>query len=490
MFFDEEEILNGVLNQFAALCRYPHPSGGEGPLADYVEGWLRERGWTPVRDEWNNILADIPATAGREGAPLTILQGHLDMVCAVRPDSGYDPAVSPVTPMVERGMLRSDGRSSLGADNGLGNAAVMWLMERGVPHGPVRLLFTTGEEVGLQGAKKVDPAWLSGARCLINTDGFSLGKAVISSAGGLRETFTRPLEYAPRWKACLFAVEIHGFPGGHSGYDIHRDRPNPIGLTAQWLAALRERVDYELLGLSGGHAENAIPMDCTALLAVDEGDIPALEAMGEELVWSVYAPEGSIRLERRTDGADRAWTRACRDAVVDALARLYDGVFSWRDMETDQVSASANLGVVRETEGALGVKCFIRFTTPEDETALRQQHEDAAHQGGFACTCDRYPAWEEGGDDFLIAALAHAWWDISGEMMEFTAVHVGLEPAVLGTKNPDMLKVCTGPTIYDPHSLDERAPLDKLPDYVQLLAGALNWLSVENDPCTLDAQSV
>lgn len=477
MKLDDEKILNGVLDQFAVMCRYPHPSGGEGPLADYVENLLRQRGLSPMRDEWNNIMADVPATPGREGAPLTILQGHLDMVCAVKPGSGYDPATSPVVPVVERGMLRSDGNSSLGADNNLGNAVVLWLMGQDIPHGPVRLLFTTGEEVGLQGAKKVDPDWLAGARCLINTDGFSLGKAVVSSAGGLREHFSRPIAYVPREKACLFALEITGFPGGHSGYDIHRDRPNPIGLTAQWLQALRERVDFELLALSGGHAENAIPMDCTALLAVNEADIPALNEMGEELTWSVYVPDGSIRLSRREDGPEMAWTQSCRDAVVEALADFYDGVFSWRDFETDQVSASANLGVVKEEEGTLCVNCFIRFTSEEDELALTNQHREAAQRGGFESEYDRYPAWEESGDDFLISVVAHAWWDMSREMIEFSAVHVGLEPAVLGAKNPDMLMISTGPTIYDPHSLDERAPLNKLPDYAHLLAGTLNWLS-------------
>lgn len=106
------------------------------------------------------------------------------MVCAVKAGSGYDPAKSPVTPVVENGILCSDGASSLGADNNLGNAAVLWLLGQNTPHGPVRLLFTVAEEVGLQGAGKVDPAWLTG-RYLINTDGFTLGKAVISSAGGL-----------------------------------------------------------------------------------------------------------------------------------------------------------------------------------------------------------------------------------------------------------------------------------------------------------------
>lgn len=477
MNFEDEVILSGVVEQFAQLCRYPHPSGGEGPLADYVEKLLREMGLTPLRDEWNNLMADVPATAGRESAPLVILQGHLDMVCAVKPGSGYDPVTSPVNLVVDRGMLRSDGNSSLGADNNLGNAAVLWLMGQKVPHGPVRLLFTTSEEVGLQGAKHMDPAWLAGAKYLINTDGFTLGKAVISSAGGLREHFSRTIVSAPRKKQAVFAVELVGFPGGHSGYDIHRDRPNPIGLTAQWLQALDKQVDYELLSLSGGHAENAIPMNCSALLAVDEGDIPALEEMGEELKWSVYVPDGSITLTRVEDGPAFAWTKQCRDEVTGALAGFYDGVFTWRDFETDQVSTSANLGRVWEHDGALYVNCFIRFTKPEDEQEMRRQHRETAEKGGFHCEYNRYPAWEESSDDFLIANLAHAWWDITHEMMELSAVHVGLEPAVLGAKNPDMLMVSTGPNIYDPHSVDERAPLEGLAEYTLLLAGVLDKLS-------------
>ena len=480
MRLSDEAILNGVLDQFAEMCQYPHPSYGEGPLADYVEELLIQRGLSPVRDAWNNIMVDLPSTPGREDVPLTILQGHLDMVCAVKPGSGYDPATSPVEPVVMCGMLRSDGNSSLGADNNLGNAVVLWLMEQNIPHGPVRLLFTTAEEVGLQGAKNVDPVWLSGAKYLINTDGFSLGKAVIASAGGLREHFSRTIEYTPRTKTCVYALELSGFPGGHSGYDIHRDRPNPIGLAAQWLQALRSRAEYELLALSGGHAENAIPMDCTALLAINEDAVSALQEMWEELTWSVYVPDNGMRLTRLECDSDLAWTQKCRDEVLDALAGFYDGVFAWRDFENDQVSTSANLGVVKERDGQLFVDCFIRFLDPEEEQSLAQQHLETARRGGFQGKFDRYPAWEECDDDFLISALAHAWFDMTRDMIELTAVHVGLEPAVLGAKNPGMLMISTGPTIYDPHSLEERAPLRCLPDYARLIAGVLDKISNGN----------
>lgn len=244
---------------------------------------------------------------------------------------------------------------------------MLWLLGQNTPHGPVRLLFTVAEEVGLQGAGKVDPAWLTG-RYLINTDGFTLGKAVISSAGGLRETFTRPLETAPRQKSALFSLSLTGFPGGHSGYDIHRGRPNPIRLCANFLRKLDGLLNYELLSLSGGHAHNAIPMDCAALLAVDGGDVPALNRAAADFFRDIAVGRAELSQVDRT--ADRAWTADCRDRVLAALAGLRIGVFAWRDQEKAQVSASANLGRVEQTKDTVSVACFIRAARREDEEAL------------------------------------------------------------------------------------------------------------------------
>lgn len=474
---NDQTILDGVLEQFFSICRYPHPSWGEGPLADYVESLLRSRGLFPVRDGWNNLMADVPATPGRENAPRVIVQGHLDMVCAVKPGSGYDPAASPVTPVVQDGVLRSDGNSSLGADNNLGNAAVLWLLGQNIPHGPVRLLFTAAEEVGLQGAGKVDPTWLAGARYLINTDGFSLGKAIVSSAGGLRETFTRPLETVPRRKSAVFALRLTDFPGGHSGYDIHRGRPNPIRLAADFLRELGGQVEVELLSLNGGHAHNAIPMDCAALIAVDEGDMPVLERAAADFFREISG--GTVRLERAQRFPDRAWTPDCRDKVVEALRELTIGVYAWRDEEKKQVSASANLGRVEQTGDAVTVSCFIRCARRGDQAALEEQHTRTMERAGFSGRTDGYPGWPERAENPLADTLAAVWKELTGREMVIEAVHVGLEPSVLGAKNPALIMVNTGPDILDPHSLDERAPLAGLPDYVRLLVGTLDRLSQE-----------
>ena len=471
------DILDGVLSQFAELCRHPHPSYGEKPLADYVENLLRGWGLSPVRDAWDNIMADLPAAPGREGAPLTVIQGHLDMVCAVKPNSGYTPATSPVTPVVVDGVLRSDGNSSLGADNCLGNAVVLWLMEQDIPHGPVRLLFTTAEEVGLQGAKKVDPDWLAGASYLINTDGFVLGKAVVSSAGGLREKFSRPIETVTRKQQAAFQLELTGFPGGHSGYDIHRGRVNPIRAAAEFLRGLS--VEYELLDINGGHAENAIPMNCTVLLAVEQTDASALQEQTERLSREMAGPNGgAVKLERVENAPQTAWSIESRDAVLTALCRMFTGVYAWRDKDKEQVCASSNLGWVKQVDGQAVMSCFIRASQQEDEDAVAAQHRETAEQNGFSVVGrDSYPGWPERSGSKLIETLAAVWHGLTGRDMCIEAVHVGLEPSVLGAKNPAMLMVNTGPDILDPHSLDERAPLAGLADYARLLAGTLDALS-------------
>lgn len=471
----DQTILDGVLAQFSDLCRYPHPSWGEGPLADYVETLLRGRGLTPVRDRWNNLMVDVPATPGRESAPLVILQGHMDMVCAVKEGSGYDPATSPVIPVVENGVLRSNGDSSLGADNNLGNSAVLWLLGQNVPRGPLRLLLTVAEELGLQGAGKVDPAWLAGAKYLINTDGFTLGKAVISSAGGLRETFTRPLLTAPRRKSAVLSLSLSGFPGGHSGHDIHRGRSNPVRLAALFLRELGGRLDYELLSLSGGHAHNAIPMDCTALLAVDEADVPAVERAQADFFRDIS--DGTVQLSRAEQAPDPAWAPDCRDKVLEALSGLRIGVYAWRDEARQQVSASANLGRVRQSEDSIEISCFIRASLREDEEVLAGQHRQVTEHAGFSCQSNGYPGWPEREENPLADTLSAVWKDLTGREMIIEAVHVGLEPSVLGAKKPALIMVSTGPDILDPHSLDERAPLEGLPLYVRLLAGTLDELS-------------
>ena len=313
-----EAITRGIVHTFRILSRRPRPSRHEEAAGEELDAYLRGLGLSPVRDGAGNRMADVPPAPGRASAPRLILQGHLDMVCAVRPGSGWNPLADPVTVMEEGGFLRSDGRSSLGADNHLGNAAALWLLSTGaVNHGPLRLLFTTAEEVGLEGAKEVAPDWLARAEYLLNTDGFHLGRAVVGSASGRRETWAAPLDAGPAPALPAWRLTLSGGRGGHSGDDINRGRANPIKLLAAFLAGLP---GGRIASLSGGLTHNAIPAQAEAVVFCPaEPDLSPLRAA---LAGYRAADPGLTVACAPAERPERAWTPAFQAHVLAFLMGL------------------------------------------------------------------------------------------------------------------------------------------------------------------------
>lgn len=448
------DCIDGILEEFRGLSKAPHGSWNEEQESVYLVERLKAMGLSPVTDKLHNIMADVPATPGHENAPRVILQGHIDMVCAVKPGSGFDPARDSVSLVVEGGVLKTDGRSSLGADNNLGNAVVLWLLNQGLPHGPLRLLFTVAEEVGLRGAGAIDPAWLLGTKCLINTDGFHLGRMVVSSAGGRRETFARPLDTTPTIGRYAYALNLSGYPGGHSGDDIDKGHPNPIKLLVERLRGLG--LPYELAELSGGTGHNVIPTWAGAVIVTRE-PVEGLTVLNEVPM--------------------RVWTDGCKENSLSLLGGLYNGVYAWHKDFPGIVSASANLGAVDVREGQIEVCAFIRCTDPADEQALTERHLALAGETGFRSEANGYPSWQGSPDNELARLMSDLYCAHTGKEMEITAVHVGLEPSFFQEKAPDLIMVSTGPDIIGAHSVDERAPLASIPPYAQLLADTLEALA-------------
>ncbi|WP_297243210.1 M20/M25/M40 family metallo-hydrolase [uncultured Flavonifractor sp.] len=466
-----QAIRQGVEDTFRLLSRHPHPSHGEVLTCGDYAAFLREKlGGNPVEDHVHNLLCPLPATPGREGRPRLILQGHMDMVCAAAGD--FRPEADPVSIVAKDGFLRSDGRSSLGADNGLGNAAVLWLLSTGqVAHGPLTLLFTTAEEVGLAGAKEVDPAWLAGSDYLLNTDGFHLGRAIVGSASGRRETWSRPLELEPAPPLPAWRLTLSGGLGGHSGDDIHRGRGNPIKLLSGYLAGLP---GGRLAELSGGLTHNAIPAWAEAVVFAPEE--PDLTLLQNALELYRQADPGLTATCAPAEGPEEVWTATFQAHVLAFLNGLYHGVYTMDPAFPGVVGASANLGKAGATEGAFQVCSFLRSARREEEQELAHRHEALAAAHGFTGTVTGYPGWPGERNNPLAAVLDRVWRAQTGRGLDIGAVHVGLEPSVFQDKCPALVMASTGPDILDAHSVDERTPLDTLPDYVLLLAGTLEAL--------------
>lgn len=474
-----EAIIQGILSEFRGLNQFPHGSRNEKAQSDYFMQRLTSMGLSPLQDGAGNVMADVPATPGREGCPRLILQGHMDMVCSVRPGSGFDAQLDPPRLVVEDGVLRTDGTSSLGADNNLGNATVLWLLEQEIVHGPLRLLFTVREEIGLRGARQVDPAWLADAYGLLNTDGFHLGRAVVSSSGGRRATYIHPLLTLPPSGQEAFRLTITGGSGGHSGDDIHRGRMNAVQELAGFLTELGVETLYEMTDLSGGSAHNAIPAQAGVTLVFPRGRMEYLRDRTERLQTDLMRwygqSETNVRVELfPTPLPETVWSGVCVAHTCTLLTGLFNGVYAMHPAFQDVVGASANVGGVYSEAGTIRVRAFIRCAEKDLEERLFAQHDSAAEQTGFTpADITSYPSWPGHPDSRLVRTLCDVYHRETGREMEVTAVHVGLEPSVLGEKNPRMVMVSTGPEILDAHSVDERAPLEGLPTYAVILAGTL-----------------
>ena len=268
---------------FEALTRIARPSRHEEPAIEHVRAWAAAQGLEVVQDAGRNIVIRVPATADREGAPLVTLQGHLDMVCERDPASPNDPAEGRISLVRDGEWLKADG-TTLGADDGVAIAAMMALADdTTLPHGPLELLMTVAEEVGLEGANALDPALVTGS-ILVNLDSEEDGKLTVGCAGS---TDTWVYVDAPRAEpdegAVTLAVTVSGGLGGHSGMNITLGRSNAVKVLGRALRDAHGTVPFRLVTLAGGKSRNAIPRDASAVVSVAadrENELPDGSGVG------------------------------------------------------------------------------------------------------------------------------------------------------------------------------------------------------------------
>lgn len=473
--WNQEAVLQGVLEEFNGLCRIPHPSGHEEALAAYLTAQLTALGLASALDAAGNLICDVPGTAGLEQRSRLALQAHMDMVCVGAPD--YDPLRDPIQPVLRDGYLCTDGRSSLGADCGIGLASAMYLVRQQHPHVPLRLIFTVSEEHGLAGAKELSPDALEGCAGLINLDGFHFGELMISSAGGCRQTFRRTPD-------CFFPMldypailEISGLTGGHSGDDIGSGRAN----AAQLLLWLLQSIEtpYELAAVDAGTQHNAIPSRGQALLVMDARDLDtvnALIAQFQQDARAMYPADPGITVALRpADMPAMVLTVDERDDFLALGGLIPCGVQSMHPLIPAVVGSSGNLGRLYLDGEHMELQSFLRSC---DDSTMEAQSDflSLSAQGfGYQVESDTYPAWPGVQSDPLSELFLRESAKL-GLSFQKNAVHVGLEPSIFHKLSPDLPMISTGMDIFSPHSVHERVRLSTVAPFTLLLGECIaHW---------------
>ena len=486
----ESAVLEGLepracWRHFEALTKIARPSRHEEPVIEHVRAWAAGEGLELRQDGARNLVVRVPATAGRDSAPVVVLQGHLDMVCERLPDSPNDPAEGRIVLVRDGDWLAADG-TTLGADNGIGIAAMMALAEdTSLPHGPLELLMTVNEEIGGpgEGASGLDPSLLSGAT-LFNLDSEEDGRLTVGSASSTDTSIRVEKAREPCDPgAVTLSVSVSGGLGGHSGTDIARGRANAIKVLGRALREALAVAPFRLVSLEGGRSWNAIPRDASATCSLPPAREAAFRAAVETAAATisdayVTTDRGVTVTVTGVSGAADAWTEDGTSDVLDLVAVVPSGPLAMSPDFQGLVETSTSLGQALTEGPKLTLHHLSRSSNrsalPEVMTAL----DSAARLAGGALTVEQAdPGWRPDLDSAALAAVRRVYERLFGEAADVTAVHAWLETAVIGAKVPGLDMVSFGPQIEAPHSPDERVSIPTVERFWRLLVAVVDELS-------------
>jgi dipeptidase D len=470
----ENSILNlkpsNVWKHFHALTQIPRPSGHWKEITAFIEDFGKKQGLETTRDAANNICIRKPATPGYENRQTIILQSHLDMVPQANSDIRFDFTKDPIQAYVDGDWVKAKG-TTLGADNGIGVAATMAVLEAtDLEHGPLEGLFTTDEETGMYGALAVRPGFIKG-KIMLNLDSELDGELYIGCAGGADVTVRFQYEdetWIPKEEVAV-KVSLTGLKGGHSGVDIHLGRANANQLMFRFLKDALSTYDIHLSSVSGGSLRNAIPREAFAVIIVEGKEkydrIKEMVAGYEELFGKEF--EGiEDKIEFKAERI--AITPEIKRIPKNIQARLTHAVIGCpnnvinRFAEIpDTVETSINLAIVQSGEGLTEVKFLARSSSESKKRAVCGSIESifTLAKADFVETSNGYPGWDPNPQSAILAVMEKVFETQRGEKPKVEVMHAGLECGIILSNVPGLDTVSFGPTIKFPHSPDEKVEI-------------------------------
>jgi len=466
---------------FAALAAIPRASEKEAKARDYVLALAARLGLEAIRDGVGNTVVRKPARPGREGAIATALQGHLDMVCEKNEGTAHNFDADPIRLVRDGDWLKADG-TTLGADNGVGVAAALAVMEsEDVAHGPLEFLFTIDEESGLTGASEF-PAGLLHSKYFLNLDGEEEGTLCIGCAGGINSVARRKIARRPVLSGEGWRVRVSGLQGGHSGIDIHKGRGNAVRILGRVLQTLMDSLPIAVAAIEGGSKRNAIPREASATVALDGAREPELRSLVATLEAEIRSDLGAFDpgLRITVESVARP-PQALADAdallVAGLLASQHHGVLAMSPAVAGLVQTSTNLAIVTTKDDEVEIETSQRSAIHGSKMAAVRMVSTIFQLAGFAVeTGGGYPGWKPEPSSDIVRKSQAVHLEILGKTPELVAMHAGLECGVVGEKYPGMQTISFGPHIVDVHSPSERLKISSVEPFWKFLTGLLERL--------------
>ncbi|MBQ6653263.1 MAG: aminoacyl-histidine dipeptidase [Prevotella sp.] len=472
-----------IWRNFYALTQVPRPSGHLEKVQQFLLDFGKQAGVEAFIDEARNVIMRKPASPGMENRKGVILQAHMDMVPQKTPESTHNFETDPIQPWIDGEWVKAKG-TTLGADNGLGVAAIMAVMEdKTLKHGPIEALITADEETGMYGANDLESDILEGD-ILLNLDSETWGKFVIGSAGGIDVTATlefKDEETNPEEDAAV-KVTLKGLRGGHSGLEIHEGRGNANKMMARFLRDVIE-IDYaRLVSWHGGNMRNAIPFKAEAVLTLPKDLVDAIKQVADDwradFIDEYKGIESGIEFTvEEVEMPERQLPLEIQDNLVSAILACHDGVVRMIPAYPSVVETSSNLAIIDIEGGKAEVKILARSSREDMKMYIVDMLEACFNMAGMKVKkSGSYGGWDPNPDSEILHHLLNIYKEQNGEDGIIQVDHAGLECSVILGTYPHLDIVSLGPTMKSPHTTTERALIKTVAPFWELLKKALETI--------------
>lgn len=465
-----QEIRNlepkALWNKFADLNAVPRPSKKEDRVIEFMKKFGESLGLETFEDEIRNVIIRKPATVGMENRKAIVLQGHLDMVHQKNNDTVFDFDTQGIDMYVDGDWVRARG-TTLGADNGLGVAAIMAILEStDIPHPAIEALFTIDEETGMTGALNLKGGVLQG-EILLNMDTEEDDEIDIGCAGGIDVTATAEYDEEETPEGSVgYIITVKGLKGGHSGMDIHKGLGNANKIMNRLLFDGFDNFGLQISEIIGGSLRNAIPRESTAKVSIagvyDEAFVFDMQQIVNEIKteFKTTEPDLEVVFEKMDVAPAKVMPSIAQFYFVRSMYTAHNGVYRMSADFDNLVETSNNIAKVVLGDGQLSVQCLTRSSVETSKfdlaNALRSAFELMGCEVEFSGS---YPGWTPNSESEILDVLVGIYEKQNNEKPQVVACHAGLECGILGTNYPEMDMISFGPTIHGAHSPDERASI-------------------------------
>lgn len=471
-----------IWKHFLSLTQIPRPSGQKKQIGDFLVAYGKALGLETLQDNIGNVLIRKPASPGLENHPGVILQGHMDMVPQKNNDIDFDFTTDPIRACVDGEWVTAEG-TTLGADNGIGVATAMAVLEdKSLVHPPLEVLVTVDEETGMYGAFDLQPAWLQG-KILLNLDSEAEGELYVGCAGGVDTTVTFGYFPVPVPEGdTALRITLTGLKGGHSGCDINLQRANANKLMFRFLKKAVAEYDARIASVQGGTLRNAIPREAEAILTVPKDgvdDIINLVEDYEDLFIREYeGVENGIRFYAEpTERPAQLIPEEIQDAIIHSITACPDGVYRMIPEMPDVVETSNNLAMITTSDKEVVISCLTRSSVESRKEEVQEIIGSCfALAGAKVVFSGSYPGWKPNLHSNILRLMQETYYEEFKQKARIITIHAGLECGIIGRNYPDMDMISFGPTIKHPHSPEEKVNIDSVGKFYRFLIATLKKL--------------